>query len=109
MLWALTEQVLPGHVGLFLGLHWLENKHPVQVQVLEQLFTVKGDPTAPLHQVPVGRARRPVYLEEPPFGKENCLSLLDDRKLTSSHSAQVSAHFPCSGIALFFLFFLSFF
>lgn len=30
---GLTEQVIPGHIGLFLHLHWLENEYPVMVEV----------------------------------------------------------------------------
>lgn len=30
---GLTEQVVPGHICLFLGLDWLENEHPVLIEV----------------------------------------------------------------------------
>lgn len=103
---GLTEQVIPGHICLFLQFHWLENEYPVMVEVLKQFFTVKWDPTASLHQIPVVRTRKPVYAEEPSFRKESFLSLLNHLKILFSFSIS-SLYFPFLEIPFFF--FLSLF
>lgn len=72
----LTEQVIPGHIDLFLRLHGLENEDPVMVKVLQQFFTVKRDPTASLHQVPAVETQRPVYTKQPSLRKEKYLTLI---------------------------------
>ena len=98
----LTEQVIPGHICLFLRLHCLENEYPVMVQVFKQFFTVKWNPTASLCQVTVVEIGQPNYVKEPSLRKEKHLNLLDHLKIITSLSPFVC--FPFWGIVFFFLF-----